>query len=112
MNHDFFHEILTQLACRIPTLFVCVVGFALSAAFWRRLAAIVFLALIAAVLFGAAAVGHAFLSSIDPPFEDDASFLDALTLGENVGQAIAIGLLFTAALVGRQSTRLTDFDDG
>ena len=107
MNREFFHEVLTQLACRIPTLLVCVVGFSLSAACWRRSPRACFLAIIAAVLVVAAILGNVGLSqyllTVEPPFDDEATLLDAVTLVTDIVQAIAIGLLFAANLVGRSS---------
>jgi hypothetical protein len=113
--HDFFDQALIQLACQIPTLLACVVGFALSAAFWRRAPRSYLLAMIAAVLYGGASVGHTFLTEylfvIEPPFVDEDMMVHVINILGDSLQAIALGLLFTAVIVGRHSPRNMSFDD-
>jgi hypothetical protein len=112
--NDFFHQTTVQLACQIPTLLACVVGFALSAAFWRRAPRSCLLAMIAAVLFGAASVAQTFLTEylivMEPPVDDEDLFVHAIAVICDAFQAVALGLLFTAALLGRTKPSSADFD--
>ena len=115
LMNDFFHQTLVQLACQIPTLLACVVGFALSAAFWRRAPRSCMLAMIAAVLYAGANVGHIFLTeylfAIEPPIEDEDLIVHAIAVVCDALQAIALGLLFAAVFLGRSESHMTKFDD-
>jgi hypothetical protein len=112
--NDFFHQTMVQLACQIPTLIACVVGFALSAAFWRRAPRSCLLAMIAAVLYAAANVGHTLLTeylfAMDPPFDDEDVLVHVIGVVGDAIQAVALGLLFAAALFGRSKIGNADFD--
>jgi hypothetical protein len=112
--NDFFHQTLIDLACRIPTLLACVVGFTLSAAFWRRCPRSALLAMLAAILFAAATVaqsfGSQFLLTVEPPLDDEDMLLHGVDLVCESLYAVSLGLLFAAVLLGR-SPRRSDFDD-
>ena len=113
--NDFFHETMVDLACRIPTLLVCVVGFALSAAFWRRSPRSCLLAMLAAAIFAAATVAQScasqYLLTVEPPLDDEDLLLHGVELIVDALYAVALGLLFAAVLLGRSTPRNSDFDE-